>query len=188
MKIIPRCSWCKDHRTACVYCLNKEIVSMQAEIEELKSDTRVGINDYRTLRQSHAELTYKYEQLKTWKESAMQSFDEWDKVWEYLEKPGSLGKSKALNVLTYLKEKENEGVRGGMMSKEEIMEKVALKHAAKTRMIEILRTHGIMMSVGGCGCCGSPWVRFQYKGEDILLNSWYNVEPDCDFDMFEEEE
>ncbi len=28
----------------------------------------------------------------------------------------------------------------------------------------ILREKGIAMSVGGCGCCGSPWVSFTYQG------------------------
>jgi hypothetical protein len=40
------------------------------------------------------------------------------------------------------------------------------------RMIDILKSHGIEMVVGGCGCCASPWVTFKYKGETI-------VEDDC---------
>lgn len=36
------------------------------------------------------------------------------------------------------------------------------------RMIEILKENDIEMSVGGCGCCGSPWVTFIYKGEIIV--------------------
>lgn len=36
------------------------------------------------------------------------------------------------------------------------------------RMKKILESHGIEMSVGGCGCCGSPWVTFMYKGEVII--------------------
>lgn len=28
----------------------------------------------------------------------------------------------------------------------------------------ILRQHDISMAVGGCGCCGSPSVRFEYNG------------------------
>lgn len=38
----------------------------------------------------------------------------------------------------------------------------------KERMVEILKSHGIEMKVGGCGCCGSPWVTFEYKGETIF--------------------
>lgn len=38
----------------------------------------------------------------------------------------------------------------------------------KDRMIEILKIHGIEMKVGGCGCCGSPWVEFKYNGETIF--------------------
>ncbi len=36
------------------------------------------------------------------------------------------------------------------------------------RMKKILNEHGIKMSVGGCGCCGSPWVSFEYKGEVLF--------------------
>jgi uncharacterized Zn finger protein (UPF0148 family) len=51
------------------------------------------------------------------------------------------------------------------------------------RMTEILASHGIRMSVGGCGCCGSPYVRFEADGEVIM--------PEADnvaFDMFHEDE
>ncbi len=42
---------------------------------------------------------------------------------------------------------------------------------AKAKMIEILKSHGIEMSVGACGCCSSPWVTFKYKGETIIEDS-----------------
>lgn len=45
------------------------------------------------------------------------------------------------------------------------------QESAKTgeqRMIEILKSHGIEMKVDGCGCCGSPWVKFEYHGETIV--------------------
>lgn len=32
----------------------------------------------------------------------------------------------------------------------------------------ILRSFGIEMKVGACGCCDSPWVTFKYKGKTIL--------------------
>lgn len=38
----------------------------------------------------------------------------------------------------------------------------------KARMVEILKSHGIEMKVGGCGCCDSPWVTFKYLGETIF--------------------
>ena len=41
---------------------------------------------------------------------------------------------------------------------------------SKNRVIEILKAHGIEMSVAGCGCCGSPYVSFKYKGEFIIKN------------------
>lgn len=42
----------------------------------------------------------------------------------------------------------------------------------------ILASHGIRMRVSACGCCDSPWVRFEYRGQEIA--------DDCefDFDMF----
>jgi hypothetical protein len=38
----------------------------------------------------------------------------------------------------------------------------------KKRMIEILKENGIEIEIGGCGCCGSPWVTFKYNGEIII--------------------
>jgi len=49
-------------------------------------------------------------------------------------------------------------------------------------MKRILKECGIRMSVGACGCCDSPWVRFEYKGVEVLPNS-----EDCNFDTFEED-
>jgi len=46
---------------------------------------------------------------------------------------------------------------------------------------EILKANDIEMSVGGCGCCGSPFVSFSYKGEVI-------VEEEDDFNFDTEEE
>jgi len=43
-----------------------------------------------------------------------------------------------------------------------------------------LKAAGILMSVGACGCCESPWVKMEIAGEVII---------DADkasFDMFEE--
>ncbi len=53
------------------------------------------------------------------------------------------------------------------MTKEEKIEK----------MKEILKSHDIEMSVDGCGCCGSPWVSFVFKGEEII------DEEECNFSM-----
>ena len=39
------------------------------------------------------------------------------------------------------------------------------------KVIEVLDKLGIEMEIGGCGCCGSPWVVFKYKGELILDES-----------------
>ena len=42
------------------------------------------------------------------------------------------------------------------------------KEAKKQKMIEILKSHGIEMMVGGCGCCDSPWITFKYQGEELF--------------------
>ena len=44
-----------------------------------------------------------------------------------------------------------------MNKREEILERI------KTVLLE----NNIRMDVGGCGCCGSPWISFEYKGETI---------------------
>lgn len=48
------------------------------------------------------------------------------------------------------------------------------------KMKKILKENGIEMQVSGCGCCGSPWVTFKYKGEEII-----DDERDCEFDTEE---
>lgn len=35
------------------------------------------------------------------------------------------------------------------------------------RMEEILRSLGVEMKVGGCGCCGSPWIEFRFNGQEF---------------------
>ena len=53
----------------------------------------------------------------------------------------------------------------------------------KEKMIEILKQHNIKIEIGGCGCCGSPWVSFEYNGETIVDN-----EDDFKIDMFSNDE
>jgi len=48
---------------------------------------------------------------------------------------------------------------------------------AINKMITILKSHEIEMSVDGCGCCGSPYVSFKYKNEFIIKD-----EENCVFD------
>ena len=58
------------------------------------------------------------------------------------------------------------------------------------RMQEILREHGIVMAVAGCGCCGSPGVYFEYKGERIIFSDEYaeGTVDDCSFNMRDDKE
>lgn len=51
---------------------------------------------------------------------------------------------------------------------------------------EIFKKHKIKMSLWGCGCCGSPAVKFQYEGEVILEDGILGVE-DIKFDMWEDD-
>lgn len=50
-----------------------------------------------------------------------------------------------------------------------------------SKVTGILESCGIRMTVGGCGCCGSPWVSFEKDGEMIV-----SEQNDFDFDMFQE--
>lgn len=52
----------------------------------------------------------------------------------------------------------------------------------KDRMKKILKDHGMRICTDACGCCGSPWVRFEFNGEIILDDDY------AEMDMFEEEE
>jgi hypothetical protein len=49
------------------------------------------------------------------------------------------------------------------------------KQEAIARVHDILTQHGIEMVVGGCGCCGSPWVEFTYNGETILDDEYVSI-------------
>jgi Fe-S oxidoreductase len=51
----------------------------------------------------------------------------------------------------------------------------------KEKIVEILKNHGIKIDIGGCGCCGSPWVTFEYKGEIIIKNK-----DNFNIDMFDD--
>ena len=68
------------------------------------------------------------------------------------------------------------------MTEEEIIKDEKEYNEKINKLKEILSKHNIKMSVGGCGCCGSPWFKFEYKGEIVV---------DCleegNFDMFKEE-
>lgn len=56
------------------------------------------------------------------------------------------------------------------------------------RMQKILREHSIVMAVDGCGCCGSPGVYFEYKGEPIVYSEKFpnGTKDDCNFNMRDE--
>ena len=52
----------------------------------------------------------------------------------------------------------------------------------KIKQVEkILEANDIKIAVGGCGCCGSPWFSFEYKGEIVI-----DDQRECRIDMFNE--
>lgn len=46
---------------------------------------------------------------------------------------------------------------------------------------KILKEHDMKISLFGCGCCGSPRVVFEYKGDVIVDDDNFNI------DTFEED-
>ena len=57
------------------------------------------------------------------------------------------------------------------------------KDAAMKRVSEILESHGAKILVSGCGCCGSPTVRFEYRGEKVTGDDKYGLDG-FNIDMF----
>lgn len=65
---------------------------------------------------------------------------------------------------------------------DEYIEKVNREKKEKEKVIKILSRHEIRMNIGGCGCCESPWVEFEYKGEMITDQEEFKIK------MIEDEE
>lgn len=55
------------------------------------------------------------------------------------------------------------------------------------QMKKILSEHEMKIEITGCGCCGSPSVKFEYRGEPIVFDD--NNDDGCRYDaivdMFE---
>lgn len=51
------------------------------------------------------------------------------------------------------------------------------------KVMATLRERGIVMKIGGCGCCSSPWVSLTIDGVEI-----FKEEDDLTFDMFDGDE
>ena len=48
------------------------------------------------------------------------------------------------------------------------IESIEQEQSSIDRMESILRSHRIRMKIGGCSCCESPWITFEYEGETII--------------------
>lgn len=67
------------------------------------------------------------------------------------------------------------------MSRREVMKALAEIEACRSSedaeakrialVKKILKSHGIAMNIGGCGCCGSPWVDMVYRDMQIVWDS-----------------
>lgn len=49
---------------------------------------------------------------------------------------------------------------------------------------KILEAKGVRLAIGGCGCCGSPWVKIEVDGEFIVGSKDEEIDA-YDIDMFE---
>ncbi|HQZ43705.1 MAG TPA: hypothetical protein PK735_12525, partial [Flavobacteriales bacterium] len=47
---------------------------------------------------------------------------------------------------------------------------------------EALKKKGVRISIGGCGCCGSPFVKLEIDGQVIVMD-----EDNFNLDMFEDD-
>lgn len=52
------------------------------------------------------------------------------------------------------------------------------KVARKKEILEILKSRGIELTTGGCGCCGSPFVSIKVDGETLIDEDECNLPPD----------
>lgn len=53
---------------------------------------------------------------------------------------------------------------------------------------KLLAEAGFKLEVGGCGCCGSPWVRLEHRGEPIIFDTDGLSLDGVKINMFEEDE
>jgi hypothetical protein len=47
--------------------------------------------------------------------------------------------------------------------------------AQRDRVIELLKARGVEIEIGGCGCCGSPFVKVVVDGEIIVDDEHVNI-------------
>ena len=61
------------------------------------------------------------------------------------------------------------------------------ENAAINEAKRLLKSAGFRVEIGGCGCCGSPWVKIEHNGKLIISDGEGEPVDECKFDMFEDE-
>lgn len=83
-----------------------------------------------------------------------------------------------------LRRSAEEANRKAWEAQEAEIKRMVREHKERmARVVAVLRSAGITMSVDGCGCCDSPRVTFEFGGEVVLDDeghACFSTDPDSD--------